>query len=31
MTTRANTPDNCYLDKSHSAHDLLAAGAVCGK
>jgi len=26
---RANTPRDCYADKSHSAHDLLAAGARC--
>jgi len=25
----ANTPDNCYADKSHSAHDLLAPGESC--
>jgi hypothetical protein len=24
-----NTPDNCYLDKSHSAHDLLGPGESC--
>ncbi|HXJ69391.1 MAG TPA: hypothetical protein VNM39_10830 [Verrucomicrobiae bacterium] len=24
-----NTPDNCYLDKGHSAHDLLGPGEVC--
>src|SRR5690349_546914 len=24
-----NTPDNCYADKSHSAHDLLAPGEKC--
>jgi len=24
-----NTPDNCYLDKSHDAHDLLGSGEVC--
>jgi flagellar biosynthesis/type III secretory pathway protein FliH len=24
-----NTPDNCYLDKGHDAHDLLAPGEVC--
>jgi hypothetical protein len=25
----ANTPDNCYLDKGHSAHDLLGPGEAC--
>ena len=25
----ANTPDNCYLDKGHSAHDLMAPGDTC--
>jgi len=25
----ANTPDNCYLDKGHDAHDLLAPGESC--
>src|SRR5690349_20665295 len=24
-----NTPDNCYADKSHSAHDLMAPGEKC--
>ena len=24
-----NTPDNCYLDKGHDAHDLLAPGESC--
>jgi hypothetical protein len=24
-----NTPDNCYADKSHSAHDLLGPGESC--
>jgi hypothetical protein len=24
-----NTPDNCYLDKGHSAHDLLGPGETC--
>jgi hypothetical protein len=25
----ANTPDNCYLDNGHSAHDLLGPGESC--
>jgi len=25
----ANTPDNCYLDKGHDAHDLLGPGESC--
>ena len=24
-----NTPDNCYLDKGHDAHDLMAPGESC--
>ena len=24
-----NTPDNCYLDKGHDAHDLLGPGESC--